>query len=83
MFDIAILFHTLKKYDEALRYYEKSEALFGEQFNIIFNKALCYYYLGETQKSLHLFRQAHAQDKTSEQVQEWIHFLESGDQPAL
>lgn len=83
MFDIAILFHTLKKYDEALRYYEKSEALFGEQFNIIFNKALCYYYLGETQKSLHLFRQAHAQDKTSEQVQEWIHFLESGEQPAL
>ena len=76
MFDIGIFYHSIKDYRQALNYYEKSELLFGEQFNLFFNKALCQYYLGESDASLSLFKQALLLDPNSEQVQEWIQFIE-------
>ncbi|MDF1796191.1 MAG: tetratricopeptide repeat protein [Coxiellaceae bacterium] len=79
MFDIGIFFHTTKDYRTALNFYEKSEQLFGEQFNLFFNKALCKYYLGESAQALALFKQALILDPNSEQVKEWITFVETED----
>lgn len=76
MFDIGIFYHTVKDYRKALEYYEKSEQLFGEQFNLFFNKALCQYYLGESELSLKLFKRALVLDPNSEQVKEWVRFIE-------
>lgn len=75
MFDIAYLHHTLKHYEQAFNYYEKSMEIFGMQLNQLYNSAICQYHMGENQEALKRFIEASKLNPTeeeSQQIQEWI-----------
>jgi len=76
MFDIGILFHTLRRYGDAAKYYKLSEQHFGEQFGLAYNIALCSYNNGEMQEALTYFRRALKLDPKSKETKEWIDFIE-------
>ena len=76
MFDIGILFHTLRRYADAVVYYKQSEHFFGEQFGLTYNIALCLYNSGELQEALSYFRKALKLDSKSKESREWIEFIE-------
>jgi tetratricopeptide (TPR) repeat protein len=76
MFDIGILFHTLRRYADAAKYYKLSEHYFGEQFGLSYNIALCLYNTGELQEALSYFRRALKLDPKSKETKEWIDFIE-------
>lgn len=76
MFDIGILFHTLRRYADAAKYYKLSEHYFGEQFGLAYNIGLCLYNTGEMQEALTYFRRALKLDPKSRETREWIDFIE-------
>ncbi len=76
MFDIGILFHTLRRYADAAKYYKLSEHYFSEQFGLAYNIALCLYNSGEMQEALSYFRRALKLDPKSKETKEWIDFIE-------
>lgn len=76
MFDIGILFHTLRRYTDAAKYYKLSEHYFGEQFGLAYNIGLCLYNGGEMQEALTYFRRALKLDPKSKETKEWIDFIE-------
>lgn len=76
MFDIGILFHTLRRYADAAKYYKLSEQYFGEQFGLCYNIALCLYNSGELPEALTYFRRAQKMDPKSKETREWIEFIE-------
>ncbi len=76
MFDIGILFHTLRRFGDAAKYYKLSEHYFGEQFGLAYNIGLCLYNTGEMQEALSYFRRALKLDPKSKETREWIDFIE-------
>jgi len=76
LFEIAVFFHTLKKYDQAVRYYEMAEPFITEKFGLHYNLALCLHYQKRNEAALTQFRQAVALDETSKEAAEWVTFLE-------
>lgn len=76
MFDIGILFHTLRRYGNAAIYYKLSEKHFGEQFGLAYNIALCLYNTGELPEALTYFRRALKLDPKSKETKDWIDFIE-------
>ncbi|MBS0350574.1 MAG: hypothetical protein JSR33_05190 [Proteobacteria bacterium] len=76
MFDIGILFHTLRRYGDAAKYYKLSEHYFGEQFGLAYNIGLCLYNVGEMQEALTYFHKAGKLDPKSKETKEWISFIE-------
>lgn len=76
MFDIGILFHSLRRYGDAVKYYKLSEHYFGEQFGLAYNIGLCLYNNGELQEALAYFRRALKLDPKSKETKEWIDFIE-------
>jgi tetratricopeptide (TPR) repeat protein len=76
MFDIGILFHTLKRFGDSAKYYKLSEHYFGEQFGLAYNIGLCLYNTGDMQESLAYFRRALKLDPKSKETKEWIDFIE-------
>lgn len=76
MFDIGILFHTLRCYSDAAKYYKLSEHYFGEQFGLSYNIGLCLYNNGDMQEALTYFRRALKLDPKSKETKEWIDFIE-------
>jgi tetratricopeptide (TPR) repeat protein len=82
MFDIGIFYHTVKEYDHAIEYYERSEALFGEQFNLYYNMALCHYYVGHNDRALTLFKRSDILEPNNPSVKEWLDFMAgTGERP--
>ncbi len=76
MFDIGILFHTLRRYGNSVIYYKLSEKYYGEQFGLAYNIALCSYNNGELPEALTYFRKALKLDPKSKETKEWIDFIE-------
>lgn len=77
LFDIAVFYHTVKEYDLALEYYQRSEALFGDRFNIHYNSALCHYYIGQSGQALALFKQSLLLDPDNQTAKDWVEYIES------
>ncbi len=75
-FDIGIMLHTLKQYQRAFDYYQQSEALFGENFNVFYNKGLCQHYLGNDDQAVDLFKQSLKLDPNYDKAKEWIASIE-------
>ncbi len=59
-FDLAILFHSLKKYERALQYYALSERYFTPVFGVYFNQGVCYFHLGRYVDARQAFLKAQA-----------------------
>ena len=58
MFDIGVLFHTLRRHADAAKYYKLSAHYFGEPFGLAYNIGLCSYNTGEMPEALIYFRRA-------------------------
>lgn len=76
LFEIAVFFHAIKNYAEALYYYEQSQPYVGEQFSLRYNIALCQHYLGQKQEALINFKRALELNKDSKETEEWINYIE-------
>jgi tetratricopeptide (TPR) repeat protein len=80
-FEIAIFFHTIRRYRKALEYYQLAAPLLGEQFGLVYNISLCRYYLGEPKEALKGFKRSVELDPESKEAKEWVTFIETGQQP--
>lgn len=74
-FDIGILFHTLRRYADAIPYYKKSMHFFGEQFNTLYNLAICEYNAKYINDALADFKRALVINEDSKEAREWIDFI--------
>lgn len=77
-FEIAIFFHTIKDYQNALKYYQIATQFADKQFGLTYNMALCKYYLGQQQEALEDFKQALEIDPDSKEAKEWVEFINKG-----
>ena len=75
LFEIAVFFHTIKRYEEAIKYYKQAQFYIGEQFGLFYNIALCQHQLGLLTESLLNFENAIHLDATSKETQDWIIYL--------
>lgn len=76
LFEIGVFYHALKRYEEALEYYQKVSQYTGEQFGLAYNIALCYHHCNQNDLALIYFQQAAALNKESKETQEWVEYLE-------
>ena len=71
-FDIAIFYHTLLDYKNAIKNYEQSITYFGPQFSSVYNAALCCYLSDDFSGALTQFAQAYEINPESEETKDWI-----------
>ena len=76
LFEIAVFFHTIKRHEEALKYYKEAELYVGDQFGLYYNMALCEHNLQLMDDSMKNFRHAQLLDPESKETREWITYLE-------
>ncbi len=74
-FDIAVIFHTLKRYDKALTYYQKSQGYFGKTFGLCFNAGICAYQLQDRAQAVEYFKQAKRLKPEANELREWESLL--------
>ena len=72
LFQIAVIFHTLKSYTKALEYYELSLRYFPGIFGLYFNMGVCYYHQGKNALARERFVQAQQLDPKDKKTQEWL-----------
>lgn len=75
LFDVATFFHAIKRYDQALNYYQKSHKFLGEQFSLYYNIGLCQHHLEQNQDALESFKRALSVNPESSEAQQWIEYL--------
>jgi SAM-dependent MidA family methyltransferase len=75
-FEIAVFFHAIKRYDDALSYYRQAKEYVGKQFGLFYNMALCEHHLGHIDTALTSFKIAESIDNTSKEAKEWIAYIE-------
>lgn len=80
LFEIAVFYHAVKQYPEAIEYYLKALPFVGEQFGLYYNLALCYHYLEKNEEALKYFKKAISLDSNSKETEEWIQYLEKPPQ---
>lgn len=83
LFDIALLFHTLRRYADAIPYYEKSGHYFGERFDLVYNLAICEYNIGHVKKALEGFKHALTFKPESEETKRFIEYIENTEGDSL
>ncbi|MEO8402652.1 MAG: hypothetical protein ABI597_12845 [Gammaproteobacteria bacterium] len=76
LFEIAVFYHAIKRYDEAAKYYELANPYVGEQFGLYYNMALCQHHMNHNDIALVNFKRAFALDNNSKETEEWITYLE-------
>lgn len=74
-FELAIFFHTIKNYQRALDYYQLAAPFAERQFGLIYNMALCKFYLGQHEAALADFKHALELDSDSKEAKEWVEFI--------
>jgi tetratricopeptide (TPR) repeat protein len=75
LFEIAVFYHTIKAYKEALDYYKQAQKFVGEQFGLFYNMALCEHNLGLNTEAMQHFLEARRLDPQSKEAEEWINYL--------
>lgn len=76
LFEVGIFYHAIKRYKEALEYYQKAQPFVGEQFGLYYNIALCLHHVERQEEALTHFRKAETMDAESKETKEWIAYLE-------
>lgn len=77
LFDIGVLLHTLRRYGDAIGYYERSRRHFGEKFDLIYNLAICEYNVGNVKEALAGFKHALDFNPNSDEAKRFIEFIEN------
>lgn len=75
LFEIGIFFHAIKRYAQAIEYFEKSKPYLHEQLGLHYNLGLCHYYQGDNHNALENFQLAAGMEGRAEEVSEWIKHL--------
>jgi tetratricopeptide (TPR) repeat protein len=75
-FEIAVFFHAIKRFDQALDYYLRAKPYVGEQFGLYYNLALCEHNVGKNIEALEHFKLALTLDPESKEAAEWVQFIE-------
>lgn len=78
LFEIGVFFHAIKRYADALKYYQLAHPYVGDQFGLFYNMALCQHHTGDNDGALISFKKALSMDSNSKETEEWITFLEKG-----
>lgn len=78
LFEIAVFFHAIKRYQEAVTYYHEARKYVGQQFGLFYNLGLCEHNLGMHESALQNFHEAKKIDPSSKETEEWINYLEKG-----
>lgn len=76
LFEIAVFYHAIRRYEDALKYYQKSLPFAGEKFGLVYNIALCKHLLKDNEGALTDFKRALELDPESTDTTEWISFIE-------
>jgi tetratricopeptide (TPR) repeat protein len=76
LFEIAVFYHSIKRYQEALTYYQQARQFVGEQFGLYYNMALCEHNLGLNDDAMIHFQAAKRMDSESKEADDWIAYLE-------
>jgi tetratricopeptide (TPR) repeat protein len=76
LFEIAVFFHTIKRYEEALKYYKEAQHFVGDQFGLYYNMALCEHHLQLMDDAMKNFLEAQRLDPESKEAQEWVTYME-------
>lgn len=76
LFEIAVFYHAIRRYKEALEYYMASIPFVGEQFGLFYNVALCLHHIGNNEESLKYFKRAQQLDPESKETEEWTAYVE-------
>ena len=71
-FDVGVVYHALKDYAEAKSAYLLSVNFFGEQFNVMFNLALCCFHLQQFEQAKAYFAKAQVLDPDAQGIEEWF-----------
>ncbi len=74
--DIGMFFHAIKRFDEALKYYQQALLYTGEQFGLVYNIALCQHQLGDNKAALLSFQRAVQLDSSASYAAEWVAYVE-------
>lgn len=76
LFEIGIFFHTIKRYQEAIQYYQQAETYLGPQFSLFYNMALCQYSLGQLATAQENFNLALNIKPESQEARQWLALLQ-------
>jgi len=71
-FEVALIYHALKDYRQAIIYYDSSIEHFGLDFSICYNAGLCHYLIDEFEEALKRFTTAYELNPNAEEAKEWI-----------
>ena len=77
LFDIGLFFHTIRRYNDAIPYYERSKHFFGERFDLVYNLAICQYNIGQVKEALTAFRHSLTFRPDSEEAKKFIEYIEN------
>lgn len=76
LFEIGVFYHAIKRFGEAITYYQQALPYVGEQFGLYYNLALCQHHIGDNAAALEQFKHALSLDSESQETKEWVEFLE-------
>jgi len=76
-FDLGLLLHTLRRYKDAIPYYENSRHYYGERFDLIYNLAICEYNVGQVKEALDNFKHALTFRPDSAETKQFIEYIEN------
>lgn len=73
--EIAFFYHKIKRYAEAIQYYQQARSYLGEDFKWYYNMAVCQYSVGQWEGAMENFKRVINLDPHSAQAKESRHWL--------
>lgn len=75
-FNIALFFHDIKRYADAIPYYLKSVQFFGAQHIVFYNLGICYYEIGQLDKSQEFLKESLVLNPDESDAKSWLAAVE-------
>lgn len=76
LFELAVFYHAVKQFANAMKYYQEALKILGEQFGLVYNIALCQHMTGDNESALVNFKRATELNPESSEAKEWVTFVE-------
>ena len=75
LFNIALFFQSVSKFEEAIEYYKKSQIYFGENDVVLFNIGMCLYSLDRNAEAVTYLESALALNANATDALDWIEVI--------
>lgn len=76
-FDLGLLLHNLRRYGDAIPYYERSRHYYGDHFDVAYNLAICEYNCGKVKEALENFNRALVFRPNSSEAKQFIEYIKN------